>query len=188
MWWCRSPRDAREPPPGAGEGSRGESAGAARSGAELGHLACLEAGGAHVQTLAGAVDHGPHGLDVRVPAARVAAVRVGHGLAEVRALGADVTRGSHCRLLKNRNLYGCPPVPASAHRPAGREPSQEPVTSSRTVARSRRVRATTEVYPRTSPPQKSGSGPWPVHSATASQGPGTMVPIEIGRASCRERV
>src|SRR5690625_6791634 len=108
MWWCRSPRDAREPPPGSGEGSRDESAGAARSGAELGHLACLEAGGAHVQTLAGAVDHGPHGLAVRVPAARVAAVRVGHGLTEPRALGADVTRSEeHTSELQSRGHLVC---------------------------------------------------------------------------------
>src|SRR5699024_8713761 len=184
MWWCRSPRDAREPPPGSGDGSRDESAGAARSGAELGHLACLEAGGAHAHTHAGAVDHGPHGLDVRVPAARVAA-RVGHGLAEPRARGADVTRGSHCRLLKNRNLYGCPrPCECSpASRAGAFSGAGDLGPHARAVAK---IRATTEVYPTRSPPQKGRCRLLPVHSTTASQGPGTMVPVGsiIARRVC----
>src|SRR5690625_7761838 len=88
MWWCRSPRDAREPPPGSGEGSRDESAGAARSGAELGHLACLEAGGAHVQTLAGAVDHG-----------RSEERRVGKGCGRLRSAG--IARKKHVKARSN---------------------------------------------------------------------------------------
>ena len=64
------------------------------------NLTCLEAGGAHVEALRGASHHGAHGLDVRGPAARGATVRVGNALAEARALGADVTLGSHGVLLK----------------------------------------------------------------------------------------
>src|SRR5699024_2928670 len=83
--------------------SRWRSRSRSRSGSERAGLACLEAGGARVDALAGAVDHSADGLDVRVPATRVPAVRVGHALAEARVLGADVTRGSsHCRLLVRR--------------------------------------------------------------------------------------
>lgn len=65
------------------------------------NLACLEAGGAYVEALRSSALYGAHRLDVRVPAARGAAVRVGNALTEARALGADVTLRSHGVLLKN---------------------------------------------------------------------------------------
>ena len=61
-------------------------------------LACLDAGGAHVELLgglAGLADHRPHGLDVRVPAALRAPVRVRDAVTEARTLAADVAVGSH---------------------------------------------------------------------------------------------
>src|SRR6478752_5779001 len=64
-----------------------------------GDLAGLDAGGAHVQPLRRAVHHCAHGLDVRVPAAAGAAVRVGDVVAEGRLLSANVADGSHGSLL-----------------------------------------------------------------------------------------
>ena len=68
-------------------------------GAQLARdLACLDAGGAHVELLgglAGLADHGAHRLDVGVPAALRAPVRVGDAVTEARTLAADVAVGSH---------------------------------------------------------------------------------------------
>src|SRR5215471_9974618 len=58
-------------------------------------LARLDARGAHVQVPGRPVDlHAPT-LNVRVPAARGAAVRERHVVAEARPLAADVADGSH---------------------------------------------------------------------------------------------
>src|SRR3954471_20736588 len=68
-----------------------------------GDLACLEAGGADVETLRGLADLGVHGLAVRVPAARGAAVGVGHGHAEAGTLAADVAHRGHEKLPEIRS-------------------------------------------------------------------------------------
>ncbi len=60
-----------------------------------GDLACLDAGGAHVDPLGRAAGHGADPLDVRVPAAAGAAVRVRDVIAETRPLAAYVADGSH---------------------------------------------------------------------------------------------
>lgn len=58
-------------------------------------LAGLDARGAGVEALRRPIDHGTDALDVRVPATRGAAVRVGDVVAEARPLGANVAVGSH---------------------------------------------------------------------------------------------
>ena len=60
------------------------------------NLSSLEARGANIQSLRSALDDGAHTLDVRVPAALGAHVRVRDGVPEARALGADVAVGGHC--------------------------------------------------------------------------------------------
>src|ERR1700761_2050672 len=60
-----------------------------------GDLACLDAGGAHVHALGRAADRGADALDVRVPAAAGAAVRVRDVIAEARPLAAYFADGSH---------------------------------------------------------------------------------------------
>jgi len=60
-----------------------------------GDPACLDAGGADVQALGRAAHGGADTLDVRVPAAAGAAVRVRDVVAEARPLAADVADGSH---------------------------------------------------------------------------------------------
>src|SRR5207342_2986809 len=67
----------------------------ARRAALAGDLACLDAGGAHVDPLGRAADHGTDPLDVRVPAAAGAAVRVRDVVAEARPLAAYIADGSH---------------------------------------------------------------------------------------------
>src|SRR6201996_1821979 len=90
-----------------------------------GDLAGLDAGRAHVQALRRApADLGPDGLDVRVPAAAGAAVRVRDVVAEARPLAAYVADGSHGSLqsrgLANQN-HGCRPRASHALRAAVRE-------------------------------------------------------------------
>ena len=63
--------------------------------ASAGDLAGLEAAGAHVEALGGAVDGGPDALDVGVEAALGDLVRPRPVVAEARLLGADVADGSH---------------------------------------------------------------------------------------------
>src|SRR6476661_6857812 len=64
-------------------------------------LARLEAGGADVESLRRHTVHQrPHALDVGVPAALGAAVRVRDVVTEARPLAADVAVGSHGVLLK----------------------------------------------------------------------------------------
>src|SRR5260370_265871 len=60
-----------------------------------GDLARLDARGAHVQPPRRPVDLGAHTLNVRVPAARRAAVRARHAVAAARPLAADGAAGSH---------------------------------------------------------------------------------------------
>jgi len=60
-----------------------------------GDLACLDAGGADVQALGRAADDDAPALDVRVPAARGAAMGERDVFAEARPLAADVADGSH---------------------------------------------------------------------------------------------
>ena len=60
-----------------------------------GDLACLDAGRADVQALGRAAHDDAPALDVRVPAARGAAVRERDVVAEARPLAADVADGSH---------------------------------------------------------------------------------------------
>src|SRR5215813_8537031 len=68
-------------------------AGVSRTSA--GELSGLDAGRAHMQPLGRPVDGGPDDLDVGVPAARGAAMRVGDPVAEARPLAADVADSSH---------------------------------------------------------------------------------------------
>jgi thiamine-monophosphate kinase len=60
-----------------------------------GDLACLDAGGAHVDPLRRTADHGADPLDVRVKAAGSAAVRERDVVAEARPLAAYIADGSH---------------------------------------------------------------------------------------------
>ena len=60
-----------------------------------GDLACLDAGGAHVDALGRAADRNAAALDVRVPAAAGTAVRERDVVAEDRPLAAYVADGSH---------------------------------------------------------------------------------------------
>src|SRR3954447_24958034 len=64
-----------------------------------GDLAGLEAAGAHVETLGGAVDGGPDALDVGVEATLRDLARPWAVVGEARLLGADVADGSHRVLL-----------------------------------------------------------------------------------------
>src|SRR4051794_33039800 len=64
-----------------------------------GDLAGLEAAGADVQALGRAVDRRAHALDVGVEATLRNLARPGAVVTEARALGADVTDGSHRELL-----------------------------------------------------------------------------------------
>ena len=59
----------------------------------------LQALGAHVQALGRPVDQGANALDIRIPPAVGANVRVRHALAEAGSLTAHVTNGSHDVLL-----------------------------------------------------------------------------------------
>src|SRR5205823_12768434 len=60
-----------------------------------GNIAGLDERGAHVEPRRRPPDDGPHGLDIGVPAAPGAAVRVRDLVAETRLLAADVADGSH---------------------------------------------------------------------------------------------
>src|SRR6185369_12709154 len=83
----RLPRTARSPgPPGPGLREISGSAG---------DLAGLQAAGAHVDALVGAVDRGADTLDVGVEAPLGDLVRPRPVVAEARLLGADVADGSH---------------------------------------------------------------------------------------------
>src|SRR6195952_3364029 len=62
-------------------------------------LAGLEAAGADVEALGGAVDGRPHALDVGVEATLRDLARPRSVVAEARLLGADVADGSHRALL-----------------------------------------------------------------------------------------
>src|SRR6476659_1715393 len=81
-----------------------------------GELAGLDAGRAHAQPLGRPVDGGPDDLDVGVPAARGAAVRVGDPVAEARPLAADVADSSHgiAPLVWLRKLDAAPAPPGPA--------------------------------------------------------------------------
>ncbi len=63
--------------------------------ASAGHLAGLDARSASVHTLGRAAHAGANGLDVGVPAAAGATVRVGNTVTEPWSLAADVADGSH---------------------------------------------------------------------------------------------
>src|SRR5665647_1116672 len=65
-----------------------------------GDLAGLQAAGAHVETLRGAVHHGAYALDVRAPLTIGLLLRPRHVVAETGALGADVAHGGHGTLLE----------------------------------------------------------------------------------------
>src|SRR5439155_7987530 len=84
--------------------------------ASAGDLPGLDAGRAHVQPLGRSVDLGVHDLDVGVPAARGAAVRVGDPVAEARPLAADVADSSHgiAPLVWMRKLDAAPAPPGPA--------------------------------------------------------------------------
>src|SRR6476661_8850316 len=72
----------------------------ARELRSTGDLAGLEAAGAHVEALRGAVDLGTDALDVGVEATLRDLARPRPVVAEARLLGADVADGSHEVLLK----------------------------------------------------------------------------------------
>ena len=101
---CSSPGESRSPKPleQAGRKAREPPGGAARRGpasGSAGDLAGLEAAGAHVEALGGAVDLGAHALDVGVEATLGDLAGPRPVVAEARALGADVADGSHRELL-----------------------------------------------------------------------------------------
>src|ERR1700760_3618296 len=87
-----------------------------------GDVAGLDAGRAHVQALRRApADLGPDGLDVRVPAAAGAAVRVRDVVAEARPLAAYVADGSHGSLQSRGFDRRCRPRVTPAPEAAVRE-------------------------------------------------------------------
>lgn len=63
------------------------------------HLVGLQALGAHVEALGRPIDQSANALNIRIPAAVGANVRVRHALAEAGSLTAHVTNGSHDDLL-----------------------------------------------------------------------------------------
>src|SRR5215813_498340 len=89
-------------------------AGVSRTSA--GELPGFDAGRAHAQPLGRPVDGGPDDLDVGVPAARGAAMRVGDPVAEARPLAADVADSSHgiAPLVWWRKLDAAPAPPGPA--------------------------------------------------------------------------
>ena len=64
-----------------------------------GNATSLDAGGAHPDPLVSTVNAGAHTLNVGVPTTLSLLLRPGYVVAEPRALGADVTYGSHSVLL-----------------------------------------------------------------------------------------
>ncbi len=70
-----------------------------------GDLAGLQAGCAHVLTFRGFAHQRADSLDVWVPAALGAPVRVRDGMAEARPLAADVACGSHGALLTVKTRF-----------------------------------------------------------------------------------
>lgn len=62
---------------------------------DSGDLPGFKAGGADIQAFGGTRNHGPHALDIRVPATLGASVRVRNGETPDGALSADVASGSH---------------------------------------------------------------------------------------------
>src|SRR6476661_8428539 len=121
-------------------------------------LARLEAGGADVESLRRHTVHQrPNALDVGVPAALGAAVRVRDVVTEARSLAADVAVGSHGYLLKFDVDEMLSSTTGSGRRTRGRASPRsargEPVKSSRRVARTtkrrrRRAQALRPVSPR----------------------------------------
>src|SRR5699024_1011911 len=91
--WRVAPRGGSDEAPS----DRGRKAlrGAGGSRNLAGHLAGLDARGAGVHALGRATDTGADGLDVGVPAAAGATVRVGNTVTEPWSLAADVADGSH---------------------------------------------------------------------------------------------
>ena len=67
----------------------------------------LQALGAHVQALGRPIDQGANALNVRIPPAVGANVRVRHALAEAGSLTAHVTNGSHDVLLGFSYTISC---------------------------------------------------------------------------------
>jgi hypothetical protein len=87
------------PGPGGQQKSRPEGRLLRRVCGSAGDLAGLEAAGAHVEALGRTVHRGAHALDVRVEATLRNLARPRPVVTEARALGADVTDGSHRELL-----------------------------------------------------------------------------------------
>jgi hypothetical protein len=85
----------------SGGTARGERGNRSAGGTEglAGNFSSLQARSAHVQTLWGGTDEGANSLNVWIPAATGAAVRVGNAVAEARAFATDLTVGSHSELL-----------------------------------------------------------------------------------------
>ncbi len=73
-----------------------------------GHLIGLQALGAYVKALGGPIDQSANALNIRIPAAVGANVRVRHALAEAGSLTAHVTNGSHDDLLGFQ--FSCDPA------------------------------------------------------------------------------
>ena len=87
-----------------------------------GDLACLDAGGADVQPLAGtAADHSTNGLDVGIPAAAGAAVGVRYGHAEARTLAADIAHSRHGRHSKREVSRTAARLPQIMNRATARD-------------------------------------------------------------------
>src|SRR4051812_9749328 len=103
-----------------------------------GDLAGLEAAGADVQALGRAVDRRAHALDVGVEATLRNLARPGAVVTEARALGADVTDGSHRELL---GLLGCTDTGSLSEGSGQPHKSirRRPPDANRAVARRRRT-------------------------------------------------
>src|SRR5580765_744231 len=80
-------------------------------GTSAADLAGLQAGGAHVHALRGAVHHSAHALDVRVEASVGDLAGPRPVVAEARLLGADVADGSHRELLGSKTCVSVAPRP-----------------------------------------------------------------------------
>src|ERR1700742_1352608 len=106
--------------------------GAVRTSPLANDLAGLDARRAHVDALVRAADNGADGLDVRVPAAAGAAVRVRDVVAEPRPLAAYVADGSHGSLQSRGLIESAARAIAQAEPAVNDQPSENTQRHGRT--------------------------------------------------------
>src|SRR3984957_13959384 len=97
-------------------------------------LAGLEARGADAEALRRTGNDRANGLDVGVPAAAGAAVRVRDVVAEARPLAAYVADGSHGSLQSRRGSKAAHPAGSSRQRISNETPGREPAVNHRRSA------------------------------------------------------